>query len=392
MITKTDIRILVVNPYSYINEDIVVALKSMYGDDHIEEIKHVFKDAGIYEDEDFAKSLKKKIEDMRCDVVISTNFFPIVATACNECAVPYIAWTYDTPMNVVPCEQMRYETNYIFLFDRMEMEKYRQMGYNRFWYMPLGVNTKKYERFKASQKYCHDIAFMGKMYKSKLPMIRHGLSEGMLQYLDKLADTQYKIFGKYIIEDMITDPIIDEINREHAAIGYDLIISKQQLAYAMSEYVTYLDRMGLLEMMGRRFQTHLYTYDIDDNDKAFLKDVKIHGPVNYDTEMPILFKSAKISLSGSMRAARSAIPLRALDILGCGGFLLSSVQPELEEYFKDREEVVLFRSIEEAIDLAGYYLSHEDERIKIAQAGLNRVKKDFKYTDRLNKMIEQVLR
>lgn len=133
---------------------------------------------------------------------------------------------------------------------------------------------------------------------------------------------------------------------------------------------------------------HLYTYDIGDTEKSFLKNVKIHGPLDYKTEMPVLFKSSKINLSSSLRAAKSAISLRALDILGCGGFLLSNAQPELEECFRDREEVVLFRSIDEAIDLADYYLAHDDEREKIAAAGLERIKQDFRYEDKMKKMFE----
>jgi spore maturation protein CgeB len=150
--------------------------------------------------------------------------------------------------------------------------------------------------------------------------------------------------------------------------------------------VTYLDRISLLELMGRRHDTHIYTYDIGDTEKSFLQNVKIHGPLDYYTKMPVLFKSSKINLSSSLRAARSAISLRALDILGCGGFLLSNAQPELEEYFDDRKEVVLFRSIDEAIELADFYLEHEDERQKIAGAGFEKVKKNFRYEDRLRDM------
>ena len=85
-------------------------------------------------------------------------------------------------------------------------------------------------------------------------------------------------------------------------------------------------------------------------DKRYAADISFLGKL-YRSKLP------KINLSSSFRAARSAISLRALDILGCGGFLLSNAQPELEECFRDREEVVLFRSIDEAIELADYYLA-----------------------------------
>ena len=146
-----------------------------------------------------------------------------------------------------------------------------------------------------------------------------------------------------------------------------------------------------MEVMGRRYDVHLYTYEAGETEKKLLKDVHIHGPVDYTSEMPALFKSSKINLNWSLRAAQSAIPLRALDILGCGGFLLSNAQPELEECFENGKEVVLFHSIDEAVDLAGYYLQHDEERQQIATAGLKKVQNDFKYTDRLKKMISVAL-
>ena len=142
----------------------------------------------------------------------------------------------------------------------------------------------------------------------------------------------------------------------------------------------------LLEMLGRRFEVHLYTLDYGEQEKRILKNVKRHGAVDYENEMPVMFKSSKINLNSSLRSAQSAIPLRALDIMGCGAFLMTNPQPEICEFFEDKKEVVIFDSIDEALDLAGYYLKHDDERRKIAVAGYENVKKNFRYEDKLYKM------
>lgn len=384
-------KILVINPYSYIHNDIVEALIKMYGLENVRELTYLFKGKDVYNNEEFVLLFEQKFSAQQYDLVFSTNFYPIIATVCHDHQVPYIAWTYDTPMNVLPCEQMQYDTNFIFLFDRIEVQKYKRLGYDRFWHMPLGVNTAKYVYIHSSDKFSCDISFMGKLYKSSLGLIKAGLSGDLLQYIDKLVDTQSKILDKYIVDELITEPIIESINSEYRSIGYDLTVNKEQLSYAVTEHVTYLDRISLLEVMGRRYDVHLYTYEACETEKRLLNDVHIHGPVDYTSEMPSLFKSSKINLNWSLRAAQSAIPLRALDILGCGGFLLSNAQPELEEYFENGKEVVLFHSIDEAVDLAGYYLQHDEERQQIAAAGLKKVQNDFKYTDRLKKMISVAL-
>ena len=140
-------------------------------------------------------------------------------------------------------------------------------------------------------------------------------------------------------------------------------------------------------MLGRRFDVHLYTLDYGENEKKILKNVHRHGGVNYVTEMPVLFKSSKINLNSSLRSAQSAIPLRAMDVFGCGGFLLTNAQPEICEYFEDKKEVVAFHSIEEAVDLADYYLRHDSERQEIAKRGYEKVKRYFRYEDKLREML-----
>lgn len=42
--------------------------------------------------------------------------------------------------------------------------------------------------------------------------------------------------------------------------------------------------------------------------------------------------------------------------MAAGGFLLSNYQPELAELFRDGEEVVMYTSMDDLKEKAGYYL------------------------------------
>ena len=104
-----------------------------------------------------------------------------------------------------------------------------------------------------------------------------------------------------------------------------------------------------------------------------------HGTVDYHTQMPLVFAGSRINLNISLRSIHSGIPLRVLDIMACGGFVLSNRQPEITEYFEEGVEIVTFGSMEECIDKVHYYLSHEEERRQIAEAGYRKVKNEFSY-------------
>lgn len=381
-------NILFVNAGAYINMDMMSNVTRIYRDVTVEELGYFFGDEDKFHNERFEAKLRKQFDKRNYDLVISTNFYPVVARYCHELGLKYIAWSYDTPMNMLPCDEMKYATNYIFLFDRIEVEQYRNLGLDRFYHMPLAVDTDRLDRYKASEKYSGEVSFVGKLYRPQLQKIKIGLDQNLIAYIDKLVHIQRDIMDRYVLDDLISQPIIDEMNRQYREKCRTLQIRKEHLSFTVSEYVTYVDRIVLLEMMARRFDTHFYTYEVTEDEKELLKNVKIHGEINYFTDMPVMFKSSKINLCTSLRAARSAIPLRALDIMGCGAFLLSSPQPELLEYFEDGKNVAVYHSNEEAVEKADYYLKHEDERNRLARSGYEKVKREFRYEDRFRKIFE----
>ena len=56
----------------------------------------------------------------------------------------------------------------------------------------------------------------------------------------------------------------------------------------------------------------------------------------------------------------------------------------MEEYFEDGKNILIYHSVEEAMDKAKYYLSHEKEAEKIRMNGYKLVKDEFNYERRLN--------
>jgi len=68
---------------------------------------------------------------------------------------------------------------------------------------------------------------------------------------------------------------------------------------------------------------------------------------------------------------------RLIHYLACGTLVLAKRSPDSDLLFKDGVHLRYFDTVEEFFDLANYYLKHEDERIKIADAGMQRVHAEF---------------
>ena len=74
-------------------------------------------------------------------------------------------------------------------------------------------------------------------------------------------------------------------------------------------------------------------------------------------------------------------------IIGAGGFLITTYQDEIAEYFEEDKDLVVVRTPDEFIEKTAYYLEHEDERKEIAVNGQKKAFEKFAYT----KLLPEVL-
>ena len=155
------------------------------------------------------------------------------------------------------------------------------------------------------------------------------------------------------------------------------------MAFEVAKEVTNFERTTLLSVLGETHQVKFYS-----RDRGNVENVEHCGIVMYHNEMPGVFRYSKLNLNPTLRCIQSGIPLRALDIVGAGGVLLSNYQSELAEYFTDGESVILYGSLEEAVEKADYYLAHLDCLAVIAEKGREIAKKCFRFEDRIRMLTE----
>ena len=343
-----------------------------------------------YNDETFFDRMEKDLREGNYDLVLTTNFWPVVSKVCNRHNIRYVSWFFDSPPNLPTTECMEYSCNRIFFFARADYEEYKELGLENVFYLPLAVNKERLDAIQTD--YCRfegEISFVGRLYESMLPALMSHMDEYQRGYIDGVVKTQLQIYGEYIVEKVITEEFVESVRKRYLSLSEKAIqITRKELSWAVASHITHLERMTLLSVLSLRHQMKLYTFELTDDEKRLLPRVEFCGPVNYLDEMPQVFRASKINLCPVLKANKTGIPLRALDIMGCGGFLLSAYQTELYECFVDGRECVMYTSLEDAIDKAEYYLLHDDIRRKIAVAGAERIAKDFRYEDRIERLLE----
>lgn len=338
----------------------------------------------------FMRRFREYIRQDSYAAVFSVNYHPLVAEACAAEHIKYISWSYDEPLNIRCIEKtLGLETNYTFFFDRHQYEWFHEAGYEQVYHLPLAVNTRRLDRLVITQqersKYGAEISFVGKLYDSAYPVLTEALPAQDKELLQAVINTQLITYDRYLIDEVANNEMVEGLNRFYKQLKPDtqFVLTKEAFAYAMASQVTRTERILLLNRLSAQHQVKLYSRE----NNPLLQNTVFCGSVGYLDEMPKVFASSKINLNITFRMIRTGIPLRVLDIMGAGGFLLTNPQQEVCEQFEDGREIVVYHSIEEAVEKADYYLCHEKERKKIAQNGYQRVKADFTYEKRIETML-----
>ena len=90
-------------------------------------------------------------------------------------------------------------------------------------------------------------------------------------------------------------------------------------------------------------------------------------------------------------AMKDDLNMRVFEALACGRFLLTEDVPDLHRHFVDGKHLVTFKTIDEAVDKARYYLEHDDERNAIAEAGYQEFLAGHTYMHRAKEILKVCL-
>ncbi len=81
---------------------------------------------------------------------------------------------------------------------------------------------------------------------------------------------------------------------------------------------------------------------------------------------------------------------RNFEIPGCNAFLLTGYAEGLESYYELGKETVCFYTTKDLINKIKYYLTHESEREKIAEASYQRTIKHYTYEKKFNEIFTMI--
>lgn len=384
-------RVLVYRYNSICEPDIIDSLKMLGHECDTVDFEITHKNAKPSE---CINALAAKLSEKSYDAIFTINYFPYISKIATLFHIRYISWTVDSPVMELWADMINEPWNRIFIFDKSEYLLFKDKNPGKIFHMPLAGNVRRldalFDSLGGQRRFAEDISFVGSLYNEKnpimaLPDIRTSWLGG---YLRGMCEIQSRLYGGFILEDVLTEEVINEIKTslpDYYNPPENYLQSDRFVVAAMylAPWATTIERERIVQILYKNFKFGLYTR----SDLSHLA-VRGKGAVSSLVEMPQVFKNSVININMTHKGIRSGIPQRVFDIMSAGGFMLTSYQPEIFELFTPGEDFDFFANDDELLEKCVYYLNHKQEAKEIARNAYEKVKENYSYVNRMDEILK----
>ena len=191
-------------------------------------------------DKGFNDYIVRILDKDNFDCIFTMNYIPALAKISFLRKIKYIAWISDSPNYTTYSEMIHSPYNYIFHFDKKEVENLRSTGAKNIFHMPLAVNTKRVTKQIETSK----------TQKNKLLLFRR-------------KDIKMKRLPKYTPAEVRNDPYGFTYKEMSEVIG------ENEAKALYEELYKQLPRKKNLSMLVKNIckssDTEKYVYELKDN-------------------------------------------------------------------------------------------------------------------------------
>ncbi len=341
------------------------------------------------------------------DLVFAVNYRHGLSEICAALGVPLIIWEVDPTVERLPPARDRYPHAHIFTYRKSHVARYREAGFAHVEYMPLATNPRRRRPLdlaaSARLAYGADVSFVGssmagqaenlaRLYASltrNLHRRPHGTASGApapdYRALWSLAlERQEESPDEYVIGDLFArGGIVPEENGRLV-----------DLSDCAGEIAASRRRVRILESLSPLAIARGCTVKVwgDEGWRSRLPEgIEYSREAGHYIELTTIYNASKINLDIGRIYQRDIVTMRVFDILACKGFALVDAGGDLEDLFTPGADLASYRSISQIPSLVEYYLSHDAERLEMAECGYRKVLREHTIRKRVEGMLQSVV-
>lgn len=331
--------------------------------------------------------------------LLSIHMLPNLSVAAYRTGIKYIAMLWDAPVLSINTIFGKLDNLWVTSYDKLDCERFKRYGAKHVLYQPLTVDKDALCEWNVQRRlqgnYFNEISFVGRLYEKNLYDAQAAKIPVNMQnyFISIMEETAFRWDGTNPIFGTVDKEILDYIKMVSHDFRinnpYDEVDERYFEAYYLFPKIANIERVCCLNLLAEQYDLTFYT-DSDIKDGCLNPNVKKMPSVKPGEALSLVYAGSKINLNISLRGMEGGTPLRIHEIMGAGGFVLSSFCVETAELFEENKEIVMFRTPEELMEKADYYLTHDSERQKIALAGQQKVLDKFTHERKLKELLEWV--
>ncbi len=336
---------------------------------------------------DFIKRLLNLLVEARPDFLMAVNHLGFdregkLTGLLTDLKLPFASWYVDSPTYILYGGAANLSPFCaVFCWERSYLGPVERMGFHAPAFLPLATDP---DIFTPAARN----GMSG--FSSPISFVGDSMETARKRWDKKLANNVRKKLASIPAGDMEIDrkrEILDHFPAlaEHAATGDAHVDVEAALIWKATQAY----RLGLVRSLA---PLGLVIYG--DPGWRRLMDCKgcLRPQVDYFTELPQVYCGTGVNINCTSFQMKTAVNQRVFDVPACGGFVLSDLQEDMERFFDVGKEAICYRSREEAVALAAFYLENEAERKKIADAARRRVLAEQTYERRMGELVAEMRR
>jgi spore maturation protein CgeB len=295
--------------------------------------------------------------------------------------IPVVVWFVDDPRPIVQSKLDYITRNMVaFCWERSYIDELIKAGFHSVHYLPLATDPEIFKKSKEAQT--RDVAFVG---SSMAGDFRTSLRSKFLW------NTTIEAVVVNVALQLMSTPLLDidrAVSDEFTSQGSVPPFTDQRNRTWLRSYIIHtagmLKRQRMIQSVQKKMKVAIY------GDQKGWREIcgtdSVCSPeIDYRTKCAGIYRSTKVNLNTTSCQMLTAVNQRVFDVPACGGFLLTDYQSDLDELFQ-KDELAVYRTLEELNELILYYLSNDSAREKLAAKASVRILREHTYETRYKKL------
>lgn len=301
----------------------------------------------------------------------------------KDACLPTATWYVDNPDFIIRANPENVsEWVAVFVWDRHYLAGLEEMGFPWVTYLPLAADTCLFRPYRyppADRFGCLDAAFVGSTWTERLnqQLARYKGQAATLAYIEAAA-ANFQWSSHYQAKTELAEvyPGFEQLN------GRDQVDLETAVLWRASQQDR-MERVAALTPAGLKVFGDPAWPD-------FLADPTAYGgSLNYHRELPGFYQCVEVNLNFTSLQMKNGLNQRVFDVPATGAFLLTDHKEVLREMFGP-EEVVTYRSLDEAKEKLAYYLKYPETRRRVAARARERVLSRHTYEHRVQVIVGEL--